>query len=94
MMSIPPEMHDVNYYLWKGDFERALELDPENERALAGYARALYSNEEYEKSLEVYEKLLKIQPEKKSYLLYKAVCQIELHQYEEAEKMLFKLNYE
>lgn len=102
MKYVDVDKRDFQYYMMQGYlnpynldyFMKAVELESENERALAGYARALYSNEEYEKSLEVYEKLLKIQPEKKSYLLYKAVCQIELHQYEEAEKMLFKLNYE
>jgi hypothetical protein len=48
MMSIPREMRDVNYYLWKGDFERALELDPENERALAGHARNRFKVKDYD----------------------------------------------
>ena len=94
MMSIPSEMHDVNYYLWKGDFERALELDPENERALAGHARNRFKAKDYVGALEAYEHLLLNNPEKRSYLLNKAVCQVNMEDYEEAQKVLYQLNYE
>lgn len=94
MMSIPREMHDVNYYLWKGDFERALELDPENERALAGHARNRFKAKDYEGALEAYEHLLLNYPEKRNYMLNKAVCQVSMEDYEEAQKVLYQLNYE
>ena len=42
----------------------------------------------------MYDQLVAIQPEKKSYLLNRAVCQTNLGRYEEAEKVLFRLNYE
>ena len=93
---------DFQYYMMSGyigenprmNYAKALELEPENERALAGYARALFANTLYEEALEMYEKLLQLQPDKKLYLLNKAVCQTNLRQYEEAEKILFRLNYE
>lgn len=93
---------DFQYYMMSGylgslpeiNYARAVELEPDNERALAGYARALFATAQYEKALEIYEKLLQQQPEKKSYLLNKAVCLTNLGQYEAAEKILFRLNYE
>lgn len=77
-----------------GNYAKAVQLKPDNERAMAGYARALFDHGEYEKSLEVYDKLLTIQPDKRSYLLNKAVCLTKLERYDEAEKMLFRLSYE
>ena len=94
MQSFPEELRDQNYYLWMEDYERALEIDPENERALAGHARNRFKAKDYEGALETYEHLLLKYPEKKSYKLNKAVCQVNLEDYEEAQKVLYQLNYE
>ena len=94
MQSFPEELRDQNYYLWMEDYERALEIDPENERALAGHARNRFKAKDYEGALETYEHLLLKYPEKKSYMLNKAVCQVNLEDYEEAQKVLYQLNYE
>lgn len=94
MQSFPEEMRDQNYYLWMEDYERALEIDPENERALAGHARNRFKAKDYEGALETYEHLLLSYPEKKSYMLNKAVCQVNMEDYEEAQKVLYQLNYE
>lgn len=93
---------DFQYYMMAahigmdplGNYAKAVELKPDNERAMAGYARALFDQAEYQKSLEAYDKLLTLQPDKRSYLLNRAVCLIKLDRYDEAEKMLFRLNYE
>ena len=93
---------DFQYYMMAGylgyqpleSYARALEMQTENERALRGYARILFAEERYEEALESYDQLVAIQPEKKSYLLNRAVCQTNLGRYEEAEKVLFRLNYE
>ena len=69
-------------------------LQPDNVRALTGYARTLFNDGEYQKALDEYDKLLTLQPDKKSYLLNKAVCLTNLQQFEEAEKVLFRLNYD
>lgn len=75
-------------------YEKALELEPDNERAMAGYARCLFSRSRYDEALEAYDTLLKAQPDKKSFLLNKAVCLQNLSRNEEALKLLYRLNYE
>ena len=75
-------------------YERALSLEPDNERALVGYARALFADGCYQEALDTYEKLLTIQPEKKNYVLNKAVCLTKLSQSAAARQLLYRLNYE
>lgn len=95
--------HDFHYYLMMGYlgignptdcYAHALEFQPDNERALSGYARSLFRDQRYEEALSAYDRLLSFHPEKRTYLLNKSVCQTNLHQYDEAEKTLFRLNYE
>ena len=93
---------DFEYYMMAGylgvdpkdNYAKAVKLQPNNERALVGYARALFAENSYQEALAVYDQLLELQPEKKSYLLNKAVCLTNLARYGEAEKLLFRLNYE
>ena len=93
---------DYHYYMMsaylgrapKMNYAQALALQPDSERALAGYARALFNEGAYQEALENYDKLLTRQPDKKSYLLNKAVCLTNLKRYDEAERLLFRLNYE
>ena len=93
---------DFHYYMMsaylgrepKTNYAHALALQPDSERALAGYARALFNEGAYQEALENYDKLLVLQPDKKSYLLNKAVCLTNLKRYDEAERLLFRLNYE
>ena len=75
-------------------YQKALELEPGHEKALQGYARALFDQERYEEALSAYDQLLTIQPEKKHYLLNRAVCQTNTGQYAEALKDLYRLNFE
>lgn len=75
-------------------YEHALQLKPEHEKALQGYARTLFSQEKYEESLSVYDKLTTLYPEKKSYELNKMVCMTKTGQYEGALNTLFRLHYE
>lgn len=92
--SFPKEMRDLQYYLWKEDYAKALEKDPENEKALAGYARDCFRVKLYDKALDIYESLLLKNPEKTNYMLNKAVCLVNLEEYEDAQKVLYQLNYE
>lgn len=95
---------DFQYYLMSAivspdrrarkNYAKAVELQPDNERALAGYARALFNEGNYQEALDIYDKLLILKPDKNAYLLNRSVCLANLQQYEEAEKVLFRLNYE
>ena len=93
---------DFHYYMMsaylgrepKANYAQALALQPDNERALAGYARALFNEGAFLEALDAYDKLLAKQPDKKSYQLNKAVCLTNLKRYDEAERLLFRLNYE
>ncbi len=92
--TFPDEMHDVQYYIWQEDYENALSLAPDNERALAGHARQMFDSERYAEALDSYEHLLLLHPEKRKYMLSKAVCLIHLEEYDDAQQLLFQLNYE
>ena len=102
LMNYGDHRRDYQYFMMAGylgyepleSYARALEMQPGNERAMRGYARILFAEERYGEALEMYDQLVAIQPEKKSYLLNRAVCQTNLGRYEEAEKVLFRLNYE
>ena len=75
-------------------YQKALELEPGNEKALQGYARALFDEEHYQEALAAYDQLLALQPDKKSYLLNRAVCLTNLKRYADALKDLYRLNFE
>ena len=71
-----------------------MELEPGNEKALQGYARSLFDLGRYQEALEAYDQLLTLQPEKKHYILNRAVCQTNTGHYGEALKDLYRLNFE
>ena len=109
LQNLSEENHTYQYYMMMGNilqhakqytflsatecFRHALELQPDNEKALAGYARALFNEQHYEQALKTYDQLLKRQPEHLSYQLSAAVCMTNLGRSEEAQKQLYKLNY-
>ena len=92
--TFPKEMQDVQYFLWRGQFAQALELEPDNERALAGHAREMFRSNRMEEALLDYDRLLLIHPDKTGYLLNKAACLLQMKEYEEAQRLLFQQNYE
>lgn len=75
-------------------YQKALELEPENEKAQQGYSRALFDLGRYQEALEAYDRLLTIQPDKKNYLLNHAVCLTNTGRYADALKDLYRLNFE
>lgn len=92
--TFPKEMRDVQYYLWTKDYEKALQLEPTHEKALAGFARQAFGQSRYEEAEEAYDRLLLLNPDATSYMLNKAVCQVNMEAYEDALKILFRLDYE
>lgn len=94
LKSIPESMRDVQYYLWMGDYSAALELEPNNERALSARARFYFSEGLYGFANNDYERLLMLHPGKVSYMLNKVVCQVNMEEYDDALKLLYQLNYE
>lgn len=81
-------------YIPLENYAKAVELNPKSERALWGLAKEWFKKDCFEKALDVYNRLLELNPDKKSYQLNKSVCLTNLHRYEEAEQILFRLNYE
>ena len=75
-------------------FRHALDLRPDSEKALSGYARAQFRYHHYEAALASYEKLLKLKPQHTGYMLNASICMTNLERNEEALKLLFKLDYE
>ena len=92
--TFPEEMRDVQYYLWMNNFDEVLKLDPDNEKALAGRAREYFQFGMFDEADEDYERLLLLNPGKVSYMLNKAVCLVNMEDYEEALRLLYQLNYE
>ena len=92
------DQHD--YYDFGGgkdalfSYQKALELEPGHEKALQGFARALFDQERYQDALEAYDQLLTKDPEQKHFLLNRAVCLTNLHRYADALKDLYRLNFE
>ena len=77
-----------------GHFRQALDLRPDSEKALSGYARALFRDHQYEAALTSYERLMKLKPDHTGYMLNAAICMTSLERSEEALKLLYKLDYE
>ena len=75
-------------------FLQVLNAEPDNESALVGFARSSFNAHDYERALASYDHLLKLHPDHPNYMLNKAVCLTNLMRYEEATKILYKLNYE
>lgn len=92
--TFPESLRNVQYYLWRGDYAAALEAEPDNERALAGHARELFKQGRHEEAEACYDRLQLLHPEKTGYVLNKAVCLVQMEEYEEALKWLYQLNYE
>ena len=75
-------------------FRNALDMNPESEKALSGYARALFRYHNYEAALSAYEQLLKLKPEHTGYMLNAAICMTNMERNEEALKLLYRLDYQ
>ncbi|MBO4811230.1 MAG: tetratricopeptide repeat protein [Prevotella sp.] len=109
LSNIAPEKRGVPLYIMLGTamqhlsstsspspaecFRQALQMEPDNERAQAGLARALFASHDYEEALAVYEKLLALKPDHSSYQQGAAVCMLHVGREEEALQLLYKLSF-
>ena len=106
--TMPEEKKSYQYHLMLGSlthrlgsmatvtiqlFRKALEMKPDDEKAMAGLARALFSSENYDEAIEYYERLLLLKPDSKNYTLSLAYSLINVNRHEEAKKHLYKLQY-
>lgn len=96
--------HDERYYLTLatllapteavGCYREVLKRNPQHEYAMKGLARGLFSRNDFQGALDIYEQLLALRPDSQHFLLNKAICLGNLRQYDEALKILYKMNYE
>lgn len=75
-------------------FDHALNSEPQNKWALKGKARAALDCEDYDTAEEVYAKLLKLEPEQKSYTVNRCVALLKLGRTSEVREELFRLDYQ
>ena len=92
--SFPENMKDLEYYLWRKEYSKALTLDPNNEYALAGTARIFFKTNKFDEAAKLYDQLMQQHPEKSRYMLNKAVCMVNTEDYDGALKLLYQLDYE
>lgn len=90
---MPAEASDVLGCSLVETWKQVVEYKPAVEWPLLGYARALFAEKQYVEALAAYDKLLQLAPDKKNYLLNKAVCLLNLNRYEDAQALLFQLDY-
>ena len=94
LKSFPEDMRDVQYYLWTEQYDVVLEMDPNHEKALAHRARKLFEEGNFGEAVDIYDRLLLLRADKACYMLNKAVCLVNMEEYEDALKLLYQLNYE
>jgi tetratricopeptide (TPR) repeat protein len=91
LMLVPQKFDDEA--LASHHFQQALVLQPESESAKRGLGRAYFHEEAYEQAYGVYAELMQQYEENNSYKLYAATCLTNLKRYDEAQKLLYMLNY-
>ncbi|MGN1263285.1 MAG: tetratricopeptide repeat protein, partial [Prevotella sp.] len=75
-------------------YRHALLLKPDDKRARHGYARASFYDGDYEEACAAYGILIDLEPDNKTYLLGYSICLTNGMRYEEALKVLYRLDYE
>lgn len=73
---------------------QAYDMAPDNERVLKSYAKACFSNHNYERAAQIYGELMAQNPQATSAALNYAIVLINLGNIDEGVKELYKLNYE
>ncbi len=75
-------------------FAKALELRPDDTKALAGYARTLFYEGLYADAAQAYSRLVEIASDNRGYSLGYCACLTNAERYDEALALLYKLDYE
>lgn len=75
-------------------FAKALELRPDDTKALAGYARTLFYEGLYADAARAYSQLVEAVPGNRGYSLGYCACLTNAERYDEALALLYKLDYE
>lgn len=94
------KLKGTEYYLsaeWNNAadcFERAIALEPDDERTLVRLGRTYLKGGNYERAEELYRKILSKYPENHNIEIKYIVCLSNNHKHEEALQRLYKLNYE
>lgn len=96
----PEEMHDFNYHMIRGavsgfyeDYRYAVEIKPDDEKALSSYADSLEMAGQYVEGELIYRRVNELYPNPR-YETGFCCCLIELGKYDEALKVLYKLDFE
>jgi len=75
-------------------YQKALQMKPESENAKVGLARVSYALGDYPTALQLFEQLMSLKPSNANYKLNAALCMSFLGRQDEAQEILYKLNYE
>lgn len=85
--------YSFEYEKAKQCFKEILKVDENNEKALIGYAKAVFRNEDIDEAYVTYAKLYNENPDRRSVAIDFSVTLIKCQKYEEAAKVLFRLNF-
>lgn len=88
------KLHHEQYDEAAECFSIALRYQPDDERAMKGWARASLMDEDYQTAADVYARLLERHPDSKSYALNRCICLLKLKVVDEAVNELYRLRYE
>lgn len=87
-------LHQGNHTEAMRQFGKALESEPANKRALAGYGRAAMISGNFTEAEKAYNQLSLLSPENRSYALHHALSLIKNGKAAEATPLLYKLSFE
>ncbi len=94
-------LRDFNYLMLRGYihsdaqwYKLALNIRPDDRKALKNYAKTLFNSGSYAKALPVYDRIIADDEGNTSALFSHAVCLVNLNRTEEGIKELYRLDYE
>ena len=88
------KMREQKYVQAQAIYAQLFEINPNDKRAMIGYAQASFYVEDYSEAARLYEELLHRHPDNRSIALNLAISQINSDNAGEGMKQLFRLDYE